>query len=514
MLHRLIMLNVEAQVHSLMTRLEAHDPTLDADSLIRELSEVKASVHEVAHSVVDYQEVVDKLDDNILVADKDEIVLYINDAYSKNTGIAPEQILGKRISDILNTGSYFTDPTVPEVIQKKKKVMKLSSMFGKPDSLGFVTGVPIFDEEGEIQYVVACNRGVSTFKDLRDNFVQFVTAVNNLQQAESHVQVVSDSSSISGPQMIGDSPAFKRIFTLIENVSQTDATVLITGESGVGKELIADAIYRSSSRADMPFIKVNCASIPASLFESELFGYEKGSFSGANSAGKQGLFEAANNGTLMLDEIGEMPLDLQAKLLRAIQSNEITKVGGVKPIKLNIRYIAATNCDLKQKVREGTFRSDLYYRLHVIPISVPPLRERAGDVTKLCRHFVEEFNRQYKKDVELTAENLELLESYSWPGNIRELRNVMEYLVVCCSSQGRVDNSFIYGTFDLTNQNAYVDFNPEQSLNDAIAAYEKRYLENALRYARNLKEASEILAVDPSTVSRKLRQHGLTLPGK
>ena len=420
MLHRSIMLHAEDRIHALITRLRESAAPPERQALLDELTEIEASVHEVAHSVVDYQHVMDELDDNILVADKDEVVLYVNDAYIRHTGIAPEQILGKRITELLETGTYFTDPTVPEVIRSRKKVMKLSSMFGRPDSLGFVTGVPIFD----------------------------------------------------------------------------------------------DAIYRTSSRAEKPFIKVNCASIPASLFESELFGYERGSFSGANASGKQGLFEAANNGTLLLDEIGEMPMDMQAKLLRAIQNNEITRVGGIRPIKLDIRYIASTNCDLKKKVREGTFRSDLYYRLHVIPIQVPPLREREGDVARLSQHFVSEFNKQYHKNVVLSPENIELLENYSWPGNIRELRNVMEYLVVCCAPNGHVDNSYIYGTFDLSNQNAYVEYDPDQSLNDAITAYEKKYLENALRYARNLKEASQILNIDPSTVSRKLRQHGLTLQGK
>ena len=282
----------------------------------------------------------------------------------------------------------------------------------------------------------------------------------------------------------------------------------------MGKELIADAIYRTSSRAEKPFIKVNCASIPASLFESELFGYERGSFSGANASGKQGLFEAANNGTLLLDEI-ERDAHGHAGQAPSGHPEQRNHPGrGIRPIKLDIRYIASTNCDLKKKVREGTFRSDLYYRLHVIPIQVPPLREREGDVARLSQHFVSEFNKQYHKNVVLSPENIELLENYSWPGNIRELRNVMEYLVVCCAPNGHVDNSYIYGTFDLSNQNAYVEYDPDQSLNDAITAYEKKYLENALRYARNLKEASQILNIDPSTVSRKLRQHGLTLQGK
>ena len=268
MLHRSIMLHAEDRIHALITRLRESAAPPERQALLDELTEIEASVHEVAHSVVDYQHVMDELDDNILVADKDEVVLYVNDAYIRHTGIAPEQILGKRITELLETGTYFTDPTVPDVIRSRKKVMKLSSMFGRPDSLGFVTGVPIFDDAGEIQYVVACNRGVSTFKELRDNFVHFVEAVNNLQGAAGHVQMVPNSSGIVTPQMVGESPAIQRVYDLIENVRQTTATVLITGESGVGKELIADAIYRTSSRAEKPFIKVNCASIPASLFES------------------------------------------------------------------------------------------------------------------------------------------------------------------------------------------------------------------------------------------------------
>ena len=218
MLHRSIMLHAEDRIHALITRLRESAAPPERQALLDELTEIEASVHEVAHSVVDYQHVMDELDDNILVADKDEVVLYVNDAYIRHTGIAPEQILGKRITELLETGTYFTDPTVPDVIRSRKKVMKLSSMFGRPDSLGFVTGVPIFDDAGEIQYVVACNRGVSTFKELRDNFVHFVEAVNNLQGAAGHVQMVPNSSGIVTPQMVGESPAIQRVYDLIENV--------------------------------------------------------------------------------------------------------------------------------------------------------------------------------------------------------------------------------------------------------------------------------------------------------
>ena len=483
------------------------------EAMLQELKSAGQLLTQVIEDTLDYETILENLDENVLVTDKDEVVLYVNNAYVKNTGIEREQILGKKISDILKGGELFTAPVTPDVIRTKKRVMRLSSMFKQPDLLGFVTGVPVFDETGEIRYVIANNRAVSSFRELHGNFLQFVTAVNILQGEKNTYSVYDAEEPEERSKVIGDSPAIQKVFSLLGSVSRTNATILITGESGVGKEVIADEIYRSSERKKQPFIKVNCASIPPALFESELFGYERGAFSGANSSGKKGLFEAADQGTLLLDEIGEMPLDMQAKLLRAIQESEITRVGGVKPIKLDIRYIAATNCSLKDKVREGTFRADLYYRLNVVPIHIPPLRERAGDVVLLSQHFLNMFNRQYRKHLVLSHDNLELLESYSWPGNIRELRNVIEYLVICSSDHEPIDNNLLCSTFDLQSPETMSGFSA-CGLNEALTAYEKRYLESALKYVRTLKEASGILNVDPSTVSRKLKQYGLTLGGK
>lgn len=219
---------------------------------------------------------------------------------------------------------------------------------------------------------------------------------------------------------------------------------------GVGKEVVADEIYRLSSRSDKTFVKVNCASIPANLLESELFGYEKGAFSGANSSGKQGLFEMANGGTLLLDEIGDMPMDLQVKLLRAIQNKEITRVGGTKPIKLDIRIIAATNSDLKRKISEGTFRQDLYYRLNVIPIYIPPLRERLNDLDDLCDHFVAFFTEKHGRAFTLTDDQRAIMKQYTWPGNIRELENVIEYLTICASGTKEVADEMLRGLLDIS----------------------------------------------------------------
>lgn len=512
MLHRDLMLQAELIVAELMKRLDSNASEATAIETYQELSKVKDIIHEVTHSAVDYQEVVENLDDNILIADKNETILYVNPSYINHTHISPDVILGRRVSDVLQEGKYFTTATVPEVIKTKNRVMKLSSMAKTNGSLGFVTGVPVFDREGEIKYVIACNRGVSTFSELHENFKQFVAALSNLQVDQEHVQIYNDSQSVPESQMIGKSAEMKKIWSFINNVSTTDATVLITGESGVGKELIAEAIYKKSNRSEMPIIKVNCSSIPANLLESELFGYEKGAFSGANSAGKKGLLEAADKGTLLLDEIGDMPIDLQAKLLRVIQSNEITRVGGIKPIKLDIRLIASTNCNLKQKIKDGTFRSDLYYRLHVIPINVPPLRERTEDIRDICEYYKNYFCSKYNRQITLTEENYKLLCNYSWPGNIRELRNIMEYLVVCCSDHEYIDSSVLYATFGLEeSSSAYVNFNADLTLNEAVAAYEKEFIKKAIESAHNLKEAGQILNIDISTVSRKLKQHGLTL---
>lgn len=510
MTDRQIMLNAEQQTNELINLLSVDRPVNRMD-IRQKLVEIRNHIHKVTTSAIDYQVIVDNLDDNILITDADERVLYINPAYEQHTGIPKEEIIGQTVTEILKTKKYFTVATVPDVIKRKEKVMKLSNMSAKKNP-GIVIGVPIFDPQNNLQYVVASNRGLSTFINLRENFDHFVHSLNDLQQDTDAVQIYESSSSV--PQehtMIGNGVEMQKIHHFIKNVGMTDATVLITGESGTGKELIADAIYKNSRRSQKPFIKINCSSIPASLLESELFGYEKGAFSGASAQGKKGLFEAANTGTLLLDEIGDMPMDLQAKLLRAIQSSEITRVGGTAPIKLNIRLIASTNLNLKEKIANGTFRSDLYYRLHVIPISVPPLRDRKEDIPLLCRHYLNIFSEKYNRPVSLSEENLDTLTNYSWPGNIRELRNIMEYLAVCCADSPQIENSFLYSIFDMETDNAYLELNQNMTLNEAVSTYEKEFLKNTIKDVKNLKEASQILNVDISTVSRKLKQYGLSI---
>jgi two-component system response regulator AtoC len=234
--------------------------------------------------------------------------------------------------------------------------------------------------------------------------------------------------------IIGSSPGIAELYSILERVADTPTTVLITGESGTGKELVARALHEHSSRKDKPFIKVNCAAIPKELIESELFGYERGAFTGA-VASKPGRFELANGGTLFLDEIGEIPIEMQVKLLRALQESEFERVGGIKTIRVDVRLVAATNRDLKRLISSGTFREDLFYRLNVVPIRLPALRERTTDIALLVEHFLVKFNERLRKKVEsVHREALDLLVAYPWPGNIRELENVIERAVLFCDT--------------------------------------------------------------------------------
>jgi nitrogen regulation protein NR(I) len=262
-------------------------------------------------------------------------------------------------------------------------------------------------------------------EDLRKVIAKAARA-NDLERQNVH----EGPSDADRPPLVGESPAMRTIYEMVARVADSPSTVLISGESGTGKELVAKALHRGSARRDKPLIKVNCAAIPKDLVESELFGYEKGAFTGAVGS-KPGRFELADGGTLFLDEIGEIPVEIQVKLLRALQESEFERVGGIKTLKVDVRLIAATNRDLKALIAEGRFREDLFYRLAVVPIELPPLRERREDIPHLVRHFIQKYDRRLGKKVEgIEEEALQVLMGYAWPGNIRELENLMERSVL------------------------------------------------------------------------------------
>lgn len=462
---------------------------------------------------IDFKIVVDALDDSIFITDKEGTCLYVNPAHQRNTEILPEEVLGRKVSAITAEGKLFTGGATMDVIESKKKIFRLSTVNKtNPPSVGYAVGVPIFDQYGALHQVVVSSRPILTLQALQEDFGKFLQEANALNKSKENVRILENATTpdFKSNKLVGSSYSLQKVWNTIKMAAPTDATVLITGESGVGKEVVADEIYRLSARSHKTFIKVNCASIPANLLESELFGYEKGAFSGANTSGKQGLFEMADGGTLLLDEIGDMSMDLQVKLLRAIQTKEITRVGGTKPIHLDIRFIAATNSDLKKKIADGTFRQDLYYRLNVIPICIPPLRERLNDLDELCAHFVDEYTKKHNRDFVLTQDQLAIMKQYTWPGNIRELENVIEYLTICASGTKEVADEMLKGLLDISqgDEGAVASGTLSQSLEN----YEKALIESVLRDSTSLRDAGAKLGVNASTISRKIKQYGIDYP--
>lgn len=474
------------------------------------LEEILTDLNVFLDKGIDFKEVVDHLDDSIFITDAEGKVLYVNPAYEQNTGICPDEVLYRYVSDILAEGKLFTGGATMDVIHTKKKAFRLSTTVKhNPPRVGYAVGVPVIDENNNLKQVVVSSRPILTLKALKEDYERFLEEVKSIQEI-SNVRIFPNAENNAlSKRMIGSSDTVQKIWSLIRLIADTDATVLITGESGVGKEIVADEIYRSSNRNQKPYIKVNCASIPSSLLESELFGYEKGAFSGANASGKAGLFELANSGVLLLDEIGDMPLDLQAKLLRAIQSKEITRVGGTKPIPLDIRIIALTNADLRSKVQEGSFRSDLFYRLSVIPIHLDPLRNHVEDIEELSQYFIAFYSQKHRRTVTLTQKNIALMKMYSWPGNIRELENVIEYLVICCSGTSEVEDDVLKGILGVSKKGNNID---SFDLLKSVEEFEKHQIEKVLSIADNLREAGEILNVNASTISRKIKQYGIKYP--
>jgi DNA-binding NtrC family response regulator len=324
--------------------------------------------------------------------------------------------------------------------------------------------------------------------------------------------------------LVGSSPEMQSIFAVIEKVADTPSTVLITGESGTGKELVAKALHENSSRKGGPFIKINCAAIPKTLMESELFGYEKGAFTGATSS-KPGRFELADRGTLFLDEIGEIPVEMQVKLLRAIQESEFERVGGIKTIKVDVRLITATNRDLEQEIQKGNFREDLFYRLNVVPLQIPPLRKRTGDIPLLVGHIIKKFNERLKKSITgMSDEALAALEGHSWPGNIRELENVLERTILFCKGDRieRADLQLSSAAQEPASQSQPVpmlgDVDDEAELSGSLkevvraetARVERELIVKALdETGGNVTQAARLLKISRKSLQMKMKEFGL-----
>lgn len=471
--------------------------------------------------------------DGVYVINKKGVVIYVNEEFTNITGISKSKIIGKRMKEIWNNIIFISDPTFLEIEQKNENVKSAlfenrnSLKFIKPKSVGLmvlqekrpitvlttisktnkkvlITGTPFLDTDGNVTEVL------TVIKDLTEVFIlngRLEEIENNKKKYLYEFKNINENQNYNG--LISNSIKMKKVTELIGYVAKTDVTILITGETGVGKEVVSRNIVENSKRYNKPYIKVNCAAIPETLLESELFGYEKGAFTGASNNEKLGLFEQANNGTILLDEIGEIPFNLQAKLLRVLQEKEIKRVGGTNTIKIDVRVIAATNQKLEEEVRKGNFREDLFYRLNVIPITIPPLRERKEDISYLANNFLEKFNKLYNKNKELDIEAIEILESYSWPGNVRELENAIERLLVIGDNKYITKNNII----SILGKEKFEDINEvkiKSTLKEIVDDFEKDIIEKTLKECGNTYKAAEVLGITQSTVVRKAKALGIT----
>ncbi|WP_432407848.1 sigma 54-interacting transcriptional regulator [Wukongibacter sp. M2B1] len=451
----------------------------------------------------EYQAIFESSYDGITITDGKGIILRINPAGERVEGLSSKDVVGKYVQELVDLGIYSESATI-KALEKRDPVTILQKVPSGKEIIA--TGTPIF-ENGEIIRVITNSRDITELNNLKRELSQAHQLAEKYQSELEFLRL----EQMKTEDIVVHSPEMKKIVTLATRVAPVDSTVLIQGESGVGKGILSKLIHNNSKRKNGPFIKIDCGSIPESLLESELFGYEKGAFTGAKREGKIGLIELANGGTLFLDEIGEVPLNLQVKLLRVLQDREIVRVGGSSAISVDIRIIAATNRELETMVKEKNFREDLYYRLNVVPIFIPPLRERKDDIQPLVMNSLERFNRKYKFQKKIECEALEFLIQYDWPGNIRELENIIERLVVVTNEETiRVENiPRTITEYKKNRREEIFDVDDSLAFRETMAECERRLLITVMKKSKSIQEIADILKLDRSSVRKKLKKHGI-----
>ncbi|NLF45655.1 MAG: sigma 54-interacting transcriptional regulator [Syntrophomonadaceae bacterium] len=456
--------------------------------------------------------------DYIFLTDAQGNVERINEAYTRITGYEPDEILGENIYELVKRG-YFDRAATIDVIETKETITLTQTL--KSGKTVLVTGNPIFAETGELTGVVTNGRDITELNRLKNEIKKAESLSQHYQNELLKIQMDKTGDYIvASPKMI-------EIADLVNRIARVDSTVLINGESGVGKEIVAREIHRNSLRDDKPYISVNCAAIPDNLLESELFGYEPGAFTGASKSGKMGIFQLADGGTLLLDEIAELPFYLQAKLLRAIQENEIMRIGASAPIAIDVRLITATNRDLWKMVKDRQFREDLYYRLNVIQIRIPPLRERKEEIPVFIDYFIGMLNKKYNLNRQFNPDLIKGMLEYEWPGNIRELRNVLEQAFV--TTPGALISEIKMGPAQEIHLNADPITPPGQAtpgegkiigntgesgkftLKDAMQQFEAEIIKQTLAEHVTTRKAAAALGVSQATIWRKAKQYDISI---
>ena len=471
---------------------------LESDFIMNEASEIHGVdklLHENALMQERLQMILESVQDGICVVDRSGEVTYVNPSYLRIVHKTPEMVVGQNVFETAADGNRCA--------VLRSGIARIGSIRHKKDGTTIVANVnPIF-VDGEIAGVVSVIKDITEIQTLMERLSQVSAKAEYLEQELLRTKKTAQAFA----NYIGKSGKVVDVLALASKAADSSANVLIRGESGTGKEVIAEGIHYASGRRRGPFIRVNCGAIPGALLESELFGHEKGAFTGAVRR-KLGKFELANHGTIFLDEIGELDKNLQVKLLRVLQQKEFDRVGGEETIHVDVRIIAATNRDLEAMVREGTFRDDLYYRLNVIPIILPPLRDRPDDIPLLVEHFIEKISKENKKNVRgITPDAMQMFMHYRWPGNVRELENVIERVITLMDTDlitAAVLPSYIKG--DIAGREV-------QSLADDTVLpweeYEKQIIANALRQGTSFNGAAKLLRISHKTVAAKARKYGL-----
>ncbi|MFT9850244.1 sigma-54 interaction domain-containing protein [Aneurinibacillus sp. REN35] len=443
--------------------------------------------------------ILESLHDAVLVISTDHTIIYVNTAYSVQFGVPAHKIINRKLSEV------EPQARILEVLKTGQPLINDYSYLHSLNVHIFANITPLI-EKGELIGAVAIMKDIGEFYGLQEELHRYKTYSTQLEE-QLHERIFSLLES--------HAPTMRQSVRIAKKVADSEATVLLFGETGVGKEVFARAIHDASPRSDKPFVAINMASLPESLFESELFGFEEGAFTGSRKGGKKGLFELANGGTLFLDEIGELSLYLQAKILRVLQEKTFMKVGGTVTYPLDVRIMAATNRNLQELIKEGKFREDLYYRLNIVPIHIPPLRERRQDIPILVHNILHDLRVKYKKQVTVTQEVYEIFERYNWPGNVRELSNVLERMIAICAKSYLTPEDvplFVCeGNNKETNETAEKEKTAFSSVNLAgvIERTEKEMLEEVLKTSRTRTEAIQKLGISRKAFYQKLKKYNI-----
>lgn len=450
--------------------------------------------------------IINSSSDGLFVCDAQANVIRMNPASEQIHKVSQENLIGKNMQDLINEG--FIDTSA--ALQASQTGETVTLLQNKENRKLISTGTPVFNEQGDLIRVVVSEKDITQIDQLQRELEKQASLKDQLQHQLNQMR----QAELKNNQFIARSPAMLKVIERAYKVSAVDSSVLITGESGVGKGAIVKLIHSNSDRAEKPIIRINCGAIPETLIESELFGYEPGAFTGARAGGKPGSLELADHGTVFLDEIAELPLTAQVKLLRFLENGRMTRLGGREAITVDARILAATHQDLKKMVANGLFRHDLYYRLNVIPISIPPLRKRSDCIPPLLRYYVDHFARVTGGQKRLSRAALDHLLGYSYPGNVRELMNICERIVVMSETDvidvSDLPNDVVKYTFQSSET---VSVQPgDGSLTKMLESVEKSLLMQAIRKCHNQVDLSKSLGISQPTVARRLKKYKLSFP--